>query len=110
MEYSKQCGAADAVPQEAHRDWQLAQLMESRSIPVGVLVSVMDGGRFQFWPDNLDSGAVHRADMINIDGMLCFSKVQQYMHGLAMLAIMAMCTSGFTSTHGAQQDRTCALP
>jgi hypothetical protein len=61
----------------------------------------MDGGRFHFWPDSLDGKAVRRADMITIDGMLYFSMVQKYMQGLAMLAMMAMCTSDFTCTHAA---------
>jgi hypothetical protein len=100
-EYSKKRSATDAVPQEAHLDWQLTQLMESRSNPVGMLVSVMDLRRFHLWPDSLDDKAVRRADMITIDGILYFSMVQQYMQGLAMLAIMARCTLRITSLHAA---------
>jgi hypothetical protein len=67
---SKKCSnPADVVPQEAHRDWRHAQLMENRSVgfPVGVLISVMEGGTFHVWPDSLDSETVNRADMITIN-------------------------------------------
>jgi hypothetical protein len=65
---SKKCKEADAVPQGAHRDWQYTQLMQNKEVgfPVGVLISVMDGGKFHFWPDSLDSDSVSRADMITI--------------------------------------------
>jgi hypothetical protein len=48
---SKKCKEADAVPQDAHRDWEHAQLMQNMELgfPVGVLISAMDGGKFHFW-------------------------------------------------------------
>jgi hypothetical protein len=67
---SKKCLlAADVVPQEAHRDWPHEQLMDHKSagFPVGVLISVMDGGKLHLWPDSLDSEEVNRADMVTVE-------------------------------------------
>jgi hypothetical protein len=40
---------------------------KSAGFPVGVLISVMDGGNLHLWPDSLDSAEVSRADMITVD-------------------------------------------
>jgi ectoine hydroxylase-related dioxygenase (phytanoyl-CoA dioxygenase family) len=67
---SKMCRvAADIVQQDAHRDWPHAPLMghKSAGFPVGVLISVMDGGKLHLWPDSLDSAEVSRADMVTVD-------------------------------------------
>ena len=67
---SKKCSnSADVVPQDAHRDWQHAQLMKNRHLgfPVGVIISAMNGGKFHFWPGSLDSASVNRSDMITIE-------------------------------------------
>jgi hypothetical protein len=64
---SKKCRvAADAVPQDAHRDWPHEQLMghKSTGFPVGVLISVMNGGKLHLWPDSLDSTGV---SMVTVD-------------------------------------------
>jgi ectoine hydroxylase-related dioxygenase (phytanoyl-CoA dioxygenase family) len=66
---SKRCEPIDVVPQHAHRDWPYEQLMDHKSagFPVGVLISVMDGGKLHLWPDSLDSTEVSTADMITVD-------------------------------------------
>jgi ectoine hydroxylase-related dioxygenase (phytanoyl-CoA dioxygenase family) len=66
---SKRCEPVDVVPQHAHRDWPHEQLMDHKSagFPVGVLISVMDGGKLHLWPDSLDSAEVSRADIITVD-------------------------------------------
>eukprot|EP00953_Heterococcus_sp_UTEX-ZZ885_P015288 8613-Heterococcus_DN1.PRE.5 len=66
---SKRCELVDVVPQYAHRDWPHEQLMNHNSagFPVGVLISIMDGGKLHLWPDSLDSTEVSRADIITVD-------------------------------------------
>eukprot|EP00953_Heterococcus_sp_UTEX-ZZ885_P039053 20034-Heterococcus_DN1.PRE.2 len=66
---SKRCETVDVVPQHAHRDWPHEQLMDHKStgFPVGVLISVMDGGKLHLWPDSLDSEEVSTADMITVN-------------------------------------------
>jgi hypothetical protein len=66
---SKRCETVDVVPQHAHRDWSHEQLMNHKSagFPVGVLISVMDGGKLHLWPDSLDSEEVSTADMITVN-------------------------------------------
>eukprot|EP00953_Heterococcus_sp_UTEX-ZZ885_P000697 894-Heterococcus_DN1.PRE.1 len=66
---SKRCELVDVVPQYAHRDWPHEQLMNHNSagFPVGVLISIMDGGKLHLWPDSLDSAELSRADMVTVD-------------------------------------------
>eukprot|EP00611_Tribonema_gayanum_P005353 TRINITY_DN1458_c0_g1_i1.p1 TRINITY_DN1458_c0_g1~~TRINITY_DN1458_c0_g1_i1.p1 ORF type:complete len:339 (-),score=78.96 TRINITY_DN1458_c0_g1_i1:232-1197(-) len=67
---SKKTGAEDALAQGPHRDWPLARikgaLKRSTAFPVGVLMSLHDGGVFHLWPGSLDATEVRMQDRITL--------------------------------------------
>jgi ectoine hydroxylase-related dioxygenase (phytanoyl-CoA dioxygenase family) len=110
---SKRCEPGNVVPQHAHRDWPHEQLMDHKSagFPVGVLISVMDGGKLHLWPDSLDSAEVSRADMITVD--LNAGDIVLFNGTLAQAMLQQMvkesCTLEYTCTHAALNTGVCGM-
>ena len=61
--------AENALPQYAHRDWRLEQLLANseNGFPVGILISLQPGGKLHVWPNSLDAMTVSASDMQTIE-------------------------------------------
>ncbi|KAG5192576.1 hypothetical protein JKP88DRAFT_266148, partial [Tribonema minus] len=67
---SRKTEKADALGQGPHRDWVLNQILDAQQTtdgcPVGIIISLQDGGAFHLWPNSHDAQEVRANGMMKI--------------------------------------------